>query len=505
MDILFASSEAHPLVKTGGLADVSGSLPRAIKKLKQEIRLILPAYPDARTSAGTGVLKLVSEIALPGSRRPVRILHGRLPHTRVQLYLIDAPEYFDRDGGPYSTPTGKDWPDNAARFALFARAVCAVAMNQAGLDWKPDLVHCNDWQTGLVPALLSLQANRPSTVFTIHNLAYQGLFGWDQFKALQLPHDWWSPDILEFHDKVSFIKGGLVFSDWITTVSPTYAEEIRTTAFGCGLEGLLEHRKDRLTGILNGVDYQVWSPGRDRLLPQTYTARTLDAKLKNKAALQETFGLPVKAEIALFGHVGRLVEQKGLDLILDLLPELLKRPMQLVLLGTGDAGLEQALHKAHRQHPGRIGVQIDYDEKLAHLLEAGSDVFLMPSRFEPCGLNQLYSLRYGTPPVVRNTGGLADSVVDASGPNLYRDSATGFVFEDASPPQLLRAIDRALNLFKRQDVWKDLQQTGMCKDFSWSRSASAYVDLYEQVLKQARASPDRLSANMVQDLSEAPV
>ena len=503
MDILFACSEAHPLIKTGGLADVSGSLPRAIKNLKQEIRLILPAYPVARANAG--VLRLVSEISLPGSQRPVRILHGRLPHTRVQLYLIDAPEYFDRAGGPYSTPAGKDWPDNAARFALFARAVCAVAMNQAGLDWKPDLVHCNDWQTGLVPALLSLQTERPATVFTIHNLAYQGLFDWDQFKALQLPHDWWSLDTLEFHDSISFIKGGLVFSDWITTVSPTYAKEIRTTEFGCGLEGLLEHRKDRLTGILNGVDYQVWNPGRDRLLPQTYTVRTLEVKLKNKVALQEAFGLPVKAGMALFGHVGRLVEQKGLDLILDLLPELLKRPMQLVLLGTGDAGLEQAWRKAHRQHHDRIGVQIDYDEKLAHLLEAGSDVFLMPSRFEPCGLNQLYSLRYGTPPVVRDTGGLADSVIDANGPNLYQNIATGFVFEHAGPRQLLRAIDRALNLFKRQEVWKDLQQAGMREDFSWNRSASAYVDLYKQVLKHRHTSADSPRTSPLVDLSQAQV
>ena len=501
MDILFASGEAHPLVKTGGLADVSGSLPRAIKNLKQEIRLILPAYPVARANAG--VLKLVNEISLPGSQRPVRILHGRLPHTRVQLYLIDAPEYFDRSGGPYSTPEGKDWPDNAARFALFAQAVCAVAMNQAELDWKPDLVHCNDWQTGLVPALLSRQTERPATVFTIHNLAYQGLFGWDQFKTLQLPENWWSPDALEFHDNFSFIKGGLVYSDWITTVSPTYAREIRTTEFGCGLEGLLEHRKDRLSGILNGVDYQVWSPGRDRLLPQTYTVRTLESKLKNKAALQEAFGLPVTAETALFGHVGRLVEQKGLDLILDLLPELLKRPIQLVFLGTGDAALEQALRKAHQQHGDRIGVQIDYDEKLAHLLEAGSDAFLMPSRFEPCGLNQLYSLRYGTPPIVRNTGGLADSVVDANGPNLYQHTATGFVFERPSPRQLLRAIDRALNLFSRKDVWKDLQLSGMKEDFSWGRSASAYVDLYKQVLKQRHNSPDNHSTIPPAEMPEA--
>ncbi len=216
----------------------------------------------------------------------------------MQLYLIDSPEYFDRDGGPYSSPAGKDWPDNAARFALFARAVCAVAMNQAGLDWKPDLVHCNDWQTGLVPALLSLQAKRPATVFTIHNLAYQGLFDWDQFKALQLPHDWWSLDTLEFHDKISFIKGGLVFSDWITTVSPTYAKEIRTTSLDAALKGCSNHRKDRLTGILNGVDYQVWSPGRDRLLPQTYTARTWNQSSKTKWLYRKLSGCRSKRTVA---------------------------------------------------------------------------------------------------------------------------------------------------------------------------------------------------------------
>jgi starch synthase len=500
MDILFAASEAHPLVKTGGLADVSGSLPRAIKNSGQEIRLILPAYPAA--VANSHGLKLVADVSLPGTDTPVRILQGRLPHTRVRLYLVDAPEFFDRPGGPYSTPEGKDWPDNAARFALFARAVCAVALDQAGLDWKPDLVHCNDWQTGLVPALLSLKTQRPATVFTIHNLAYQGLFERDRFQELELPPEWWSMDLLEFHDRLSFIKGGLVFADWITTVSPSYAEEICTPEFGCGLEGLLEHRKQRLTGILNGVDYRDWSPGRDRLLPHTYTSRTLRLKQENKIALQKSFGLPVKPDTPLFGHVGRLVEQKGVDLILELIPELLQLPMQLVFLGTGQPELEQALLEQHRKHPTKIGVRIDYDEKLAHLLEAGSDVFLMPSRFEPCGLNQLYSLRYGTPPIVRNTGGLADSVVDVSGPNLNQGTATGFVFDEAEPSALLHAIERALNLYAQQRVWKDLIQTGMHEDFSWTRSASAYLDLYERVLELQHPLPARHPASPNQNLSD---
>ena len=500
MDILFASSEAHPLVKTGGLADVSGSLPRAIKNAKQEIRLIVPGYRAAVAAAGS--LKAVAELVLPGAGTPVRILQGSLPQTRVRLYLVDAPEYFDRPGGPYSTPEGEDWPDNAARFALFGRAVCEIAMGRAGLDWTPDLVHCNDWQTGLVPALLSREAEPPASIFTIHNLAYQGLFSRTQFQALDLPPQWWSMNALEFHDQMSFIKGGLIFSDWITTVSPTYAREIQTAEFGCGLDGLLKQHSARLTGILNGVDYQVWNPGRDRLIPHPYTARTLRLKQENKMALQDAFGLPVKAEVPLFGHVGRLVEQKGLDLIMELVPQLVQRRLQLVFLGTGQPQLEQALRQAHGHHPTKFGVRIAYDEQLAHLIEAGSDAFLMPSRFEPCGLNQLYSLRYGTPPIVRRTGGLADSVVDADGPNLYTRKATGFVFDDAEPAQLLRAIDRALNLYAQQRVWKDLVATAMHQDFSWTRSANAYLELYQRALEASRTGRDGLHRNPSLDISE---
>ncbi|HED18320.1 MAG TPA: glycogen synthase, partial [Gammaproteobacteria bacterium] len=337
-------------------------------------------------------------------------------------------------------------------------------------------------QTGLVPALLSLEKERPATLFTVHNLAYQGLFERDRFQALRLPDDWWSMDKLEFHHQVSFIKGGLVFADRINTVSPAYAQEIRTAEFGCGLEGLLEYRSNTLTGILNGVDYQVWSPGRDSSLPYAYTAHRPAAKLKNKCALQKAFGLPVEPGLLLFGHVGRLVEQKGIDLILQLVPKLLQRSMQLVILGTGHRDLENLLRQANSLHPEHIGIRIDYDEKLAHLLEAGSDSFLMPSRFEPCGLNQLYSLRYGTPPVVRSTGGLADSVVDATDANLLQGAATGFVFKNANSRDLLQAIDRALELYARPDAWKTLMQTGMREDFSWTRSAAAYRDLYTRLL-----------------------
>ena len=487
MKILFASSEAHPLIKTGGLADVSGSLPRAIRNAGHDIRLILPAYPQAKSAAGC--LREVAWIPLSGATVAVRILQGRLPGTNVPLYLVDAPECFDRPGGPYSDPEGSDWPDNAARFTLFCRAICKIALDRAGLDWQADLVHCNDWQTGLVPALLSLEKTAPATLFTIHNLAYQGLFNQQQFHKLGLPAQWWSMHGVEFHHQLSFIKGGLVFANWITTVSPTYAREIRTPGFGCGLEGLLEHRKQQLTGILNGVDYQVWNPGKDQLIEHTYTSRSLRHKAINKRALQKYFDLPENPGLPVFGHVGRLVEQKGVDLIIKLLPRLVQRPMQLVFLGTGNIQLERALGEAQTRHPGKIGVLTAYDEKLSHLIEAGSDVFLMPSRFEPCGLNQLYSLRYGTPPVVRNTGGLADSVVNASSENLQQQCATGFVFDSPEPDALLEAIDRALELYSRPQSWTGLMQAGMRQDFSWTHSAATYMALYENLLQDNRGRP----------------
>jgi len=488
MNILFASSEVHPLIKTGGLADVSGSLPRALKSAKQEVRLILPAYPAAISRAEK--LRLESDIVLPGARTPVRLLHGWLPHSRVRVYLVDSPEHFDRPGGPYQDEDGKEWPDNAARFALFARAVSAIAMNRAGLNWQPDLVHCNDWQTGLVPALLSCKSQRPATLFTIHNLAYQGLFDRETFQSLKLPVDWWSLDKLEFHEQVSFIKGGLVYADWISTVSPTYAGEICTRTFGCGLEGLLQHRRERLSGILNGVDYGVWNPGKDKLLAQSYTARTLERKRENKVAVQKAFGLPERAGFPLLGHVGRLVEQKGLDLVIKLVPQLIRRRLQLVVLGTGQPELETALAEAAKKYPEQIGVRIGYDEDLAHLLEAGADMFLMPSRFEPCGLNQMYSLRYGTPPIVRNTGGLADAVTDASQANITAGTANGFVFDDITTASLLEAIDRALGCYTQPDVWTALQRTGMAADFSWSRSAAEYIALYERVTQDPFEHPD---------------
>ncbi|MDX1250647.1 MAG: glycogen synthase GlgA [Gammaproteobacteria bacterium] len=475
--ILFAASEAYPLMKTGGLGDVAGSLPIALKALRQDVRLIMPAYRDVLARAGT--LVMVNP-GLAGFSAPVRLLEGKLPGSQVKLWLVDAPALFDRPGNPYLGPGGKDWPDNAQRFALFARAVAAVARDEAGLDWRPDIVHCNDWQCGLIPALLSLDEQRPATVFTIHNLAYQGLFPPATFAELGLPPALWSPDGLEFYGRLSFIKGGLMYADMLSTVSPSYAQEIRTPEYGCGLEGLLNHRADRLTGILNGVDYREWDPRRDPLIAEPYTARDLSGKAANKAALQTRLGLPLEPQVPLIGLVSRLVEQKGMDLVVGILPALLAQPVQVAMLGSGEKRFETVFSDAMATHPRQFAVQIGFDESLAHLIESGADMFLMPSRFEPCGLNQIYSLRYGTVPIVRRTGGLADTVVDAAPDSLADGAATGITFEDATPQSLLAALQRAMALYRQPALWQQMIRAGMRQNFSWQRSAKEYLALYQR-------------------------
>jgi starch synthase len=480
MDILFASSEAHPLVKTGGLADVAGSLPRAIRNLRHDIRVIIPAYQQILRQADN--LTLVAHLQLEGVDNPVRLLAGRLPGSTVKIYLVDSPVHFDRPGNPYSTSSGNPWPDNAARFTTFCRTIQAVAEDIAGLDWQPQVIHCNDWQTGLVPPLLAMRAHRPATVFTIHNLAYQGLFDWDTFEALKLPTEFWRTEAMEFHDHFSFIKGGLVFADWLTTVSPTYASEIQSAEFGYGLEGLISHRKHNLTGIVNGVDYSVWNPGRDTQIPVQYNARCLFHKMENKRALQDHFGLPVDSSRPLFAVISRLVEQKGIDLILDILPELVAQDAQLVILGSGDPLIESAINKACGEWPQHIAAFLGYNEALAHHIEAGADIFLMPSRFEPCGLNQIYSQRYGTVPVVRHTGGLADTVMDTTPETFENKTATGFSFTDSTSAALAAAVTRALQYYRDPVSWQQIITNGMKQDFSWKRSAEQYLELFEKVL-----------------------
>lgn len=476
--VLVASTEVHPLVKTGGLADVAASLPAALRELGHDVRLIIPAYPVAVKRLAD--VRPLCTLEIPGSRAVIRLLSGQQPDHQVPLYLVDAPEYFCREGNPYVDVSGRDWGDNPDRFLLFSKVVAQVALGLPALDWTPEIVHGNDWQTGLTPVLLRDEPRRPATLFTIHNLAYQGLFDRATFDRLRLPPALWSVAGLEFHQRMSFIKGGIVFSDRINTVSPTYAEEVKTPRFGCGLDGLLRQLGSRFQGILNGIDYRVWDPATDPHIAQHYGPDRLELKTKNKQALQREFGLPQNGRAMLFGYIGRLVEQKGVDLILAILPRLLANPdVQLVMQGSGDARIEQAMRETTSAHPDQIGVHIGYDEDRAHRIEAGSDSFLMPSRFEPCGLNQMYSLRYGTVPIVHRTGGLADTVVNATPERLADGTATGIVFDHSNADSLWHAVRYALRVYRDQpDRWHALVQAGMHQDLSWRQSARRYEALY---------------------------
>ena len=479
--ILFVTSEAQPLMKTGGLGDVCGGLPEALHALGADVRLLLPAYHDSLARAGR--LKMVAQLAMPPLAQPVTLQEGRLPGTRVKVWLIDFPPAYDRPGNPYINAHGHPWHDNAARFALLCQVAVAIARGAAGLAWLPDVVHAHDWQTGLVPALLGAETARPATVFTIHNLAYQGLFPYETFQSLRLPASLWSLHALEFHGQMSFIKGGIAFADRITTVSPTYAREIQTPEHGYGLDGLLRHRASHLSGILNGIDARAWNPAQDSYLVSPYSSRKLAHKAPNKAALQKEFNLPVDADIAILGLVSRLVHQKGIDLLIAALPELLELPIQFVALGSGEPEYERALRAAAVKSPDRVAVLAGHDEAIAHRIQAGADIFLMPSHFEPCGLSQLYSLRYGSVPLVRRVGGLADTVTDATPDALAAGTATGIVFDTPAPAALVHAVKRALALRQNAPLWKQMQLAGMRQDFSWRHSADEYMRLYEAALR----------------------
>ncbi len=485
MKILFVASEAYPLVKTGGLGDVLYSLPHALQARGADIRLVLPGYRALLRQLDQ--VRILGWLDVRGAEGIVsaRILETRHPDFAFPLWVVDCPPLFDRPGNPYVNASGQDWPDNAERFAVFARVAALLAQDALDIGWQPAVVHTHDWQTGLVSAFLSDQPVRPKTVFTIHNLAYGGHFSNTDFVRLQLPSPWWSPEGVEFHGGFSMLKAGIVYADAVTTVSPTYAAEICTPAFGYGLDGLLLSRQHKLHGILNGIDTRLWNPSTDPHLSAHYSVgRILPGKRRNKQALLERF-LPHAEDAAmqapLLGLVGRLVEQKGVDWVLAAIPVLLaETDVRLVLLGSGQAVYEQKLVRLAKQHPDRVFVVIGYDEALAHLIEAGADLFLMPSRFEPCGLNQMYSLRYGTPPIVFRTGGLADTVVDADAASLPAGSATGFVFDIPDVAAFLGAIRRALDLYRQPAPWRHLQQTGMRQSFDWSGSADHYLALYSK-------------------------
>jgi starch synthase len=483
MKVLFVASEAFPLVKTGGLGDVLYSLPHALRARGVDIRLLLPGYRALLRQFEQ--VRILGWCDVRGAEGIVsaRVLEARHPDFAFPLWVVDCPSLFDRPGSPYVSASGQDWPDNAERFTVFARVAARLAQDGLDLGWKPAVVHAHDWQTGLVAAFLADQPVRPKTVFTIHNLAYGGHFSHADFAHLQLPHNWWSPEGVEFHGGFSMLKAGIVYADVVTTVSPTYAAEICTPEFGYGLDGLLLSRQYKLHGILNGIDTRTWNPHADPHLHAHFSAgRILPGKRRNKQALLERF-VPVVDEAALqaplLGFVGRLVEQKGVDWVLAAMPVLLaETDARFVMLGSGQASYEQKFTRLAKQHPERVSVEIGYDETLAHRIEAGADLFLMPSRFEPCGLNQMYSLRYGTPPVVFKTGGLADTVVDANEATLSDASANGFVFDSPDLDAFLAAIRRALDLYRRPAVWQALQQTGMRQSFDWAKSAGHYLSLY---------------------------
>src|SRR5215472_196800 len=487
MRVLYITAELYPWVKSGGLGDVAGALPPALIAEGIDVRLLLPGFRgflDA-FSGITDVVRLVT----PYAAERVRVGLARLPGSGSPAYLVDHPAFYDRPGNPYASPDGSDWPDNHRRFGLLGWVASELARG-ADAGWRPDILHGHDWHAGLAPAYL---AARPPpeghipTVFTIHNLAYRGPFPGAVFPELALPPEFFSIDGVEFFGMVSFIKAGLFYSDRLTTVSPTHAREIQTPAFGWGLDGLLRARASVLTGILNGVDMKVWDPRHDAVLPRSYGERDATVRKRAaKAALQKRLGLEPAERLPLFGAVSRLTPQKGLDLVLATLPDLVAGGRQLALLGSGDSDLEQAFAATADGYRGRVGVAIGYDESLAHLIYAGSDVILVPSRFEPCGLTQLYALRYGALPLVRRVGGLADTVVDATATNLAEGVATGFAFDDDTPSALASAIGRATALFREREIWQRMVRRAMTRDFSWAAAARQYAAVYRTLRSDLR-------------------
>ncbi len=478
MKILFVAPEGLPYSKTGGLADIIEALPKALVALGHEVTVLLPRYRKTKTVAVT-----VPSLTVPmgAQLRFPAIAEGGTLHG-VRYYFVDDAEYFDRD--QLYGVAGKDYPDNAERYAEF----CGAAIEFCKQVWMPEVIHCHDWQAGLVPVLLRTRYSEDSAVrklpvvFTIHNMGYHGAFPSETMEKIGLPESLFTIDAMEFYGRVNFLKGALIYSDYLTTVSPKYAEEIKTAEYGHGLEGVVRNRADRLTGILNGVDYAAWSPERDKVIASRYSPKDLSGKLLCKKDLLQVFGLPATAlKKPLIGIVSRFAGQKGFDLIEQIAPELLAEDIAITALGAGEPRYEKLLRDLAKAYPGKFSVKVAYDNILAHKVEAGADIFLMPSRYEPCGLNQIYSLKYGTVPVVRATGGL-DDTIDAFDPATGR--GTGFKFKAYDGSALLDAIHRALSIYRNEPaVWRSIQMNGMARDFSWQASAREYAKVYEAAAK----------------------
>ncbi|OFZ90912.1 MAG: starch synthase [Betaproteobacteria bacterium RIFCSPLOWO2_12_FULL_62_58] len=479
--VLFVVSELAPWVKTGGLGEVAATLPAALRALGVDVRVLVPGYPavlHALPHAGAA-----ADFPHLGGVLPRALLRAAETPAGIPLFVVECPQLYTRPGGLYQDNNGVDWPDNHLRFGLLSRVAAAIASGVDEIGWRPAIVHCHDWQTGLAPAYLHYHAPHAArTVCSIHNVAYQGVFPPRTLQELGLPPQAFAINGVEYHGKLSFLKAGIQYADRLTTVSPTYAREIQTEAFGFGLDGLLRSRADVLCGILNGIDTRRWNPATDDYLVQRYDGSCVESKVANKSALQRRVRLPVTDDVPLLGVLSRFTHQKGLDLLLDVAQKVIRQPAQIVVLGEGEKALAAKFMALARAHRERCAAVIRFDEPLAHLIEAGADIFVMPSRYEPCGLNQMYSLRYGTPPVVRATGGLADTVVDCNERTVQEGTANGFVFEEPTPAALLKALDRAVTTWRDRVAWRRLQRNGMRMDFGWEASALRYRDLYRALI-----------------------
>lgn len=493
MQIAMVASEVAPFSKEGGLADVLGSVPTALSELGETVCVISPLYRGVRETAEQIGFPLQAapngrfSVPIGDADVPATVWRSMLPGTNVQAFFLQNDDYYDREGY-YTQPSDhSDYQDNSERFAFLSRG--ALEMCKA-IGLKPDIFHCHDWPTGLVPIYLkhTYEADFPdtATVFTIHNIAYQGIFWHWDMKLIGLPWHLFNWKMLEYYGNLSFLKAGLVGADVLTTVSKTYGKEIQSEPYGCGMDGVLRERSADLYGIVNGIDTNVWSPRTDPLIPVNFSAEDLSGKAECKRVLQERFGLRREPDVPLIGMISRLVDQKGLDVLQEALPELLENDVQFVALGRGETKYHTFLGEMQAEHPRAFGLLLAHDEGAAHLIEAGSDMFLMPSRFEPCGLNQLYSLMYGTVPVVRAVGGLADTVTDYSEEKLKAGEATGFTFGEYTPEALVSAVGRALALYNDPDSWRRLMLNGMGQDWSWSRSAREYVEVYRKARQKLR-------------------
>lgn len=462
MNILFCSSEVVPFAKTGGLADVAGALPKALAKKGANVKITMPLYKNIKP--------------LKSGARPSSSIS-----KNIEIFFIKNDALFNRDG-LYGTSAG-DYPDNLDRFSFFCRKSLELAKE---INFKPDIIHCHDWQSALIPVYLkSIYRDddffeNTKVVFTIHNLAYQGLFPESEFSKIGVYRDFYNIDGLEFYSKVNLLKGGLIFSDHLTTVSPTYAKEIQTKEFGCGLEGVLYQRRHNLSGILNGLDYDIWNPAKDKLIYEKFSPDNIAGKFEDKMMLQKAYGLKVNKSVPLFGMISRLADQKGVDLLVNTLDELMEMNLQIIILGTGEQRYHDMLRAAASEHPDKLSLNLKFDDKLAHNIYAASDIFLMPSRYEPCGLGQMISLKYGSIPLVFKTGGLADTIEDFDEKHGF---GNGFVFDKYDVDEFLGTVERAVETYRVKELWKGLLERAFDSDFSWEASAKHYLDLYKRLSK----------------------